>query len=183
MALSPQWLDELRARITLSSVIMRTTKLTKAGREWKACCPFHNEKSPSFTVNDQKGFYHCFGCGAHGDVIRWMTDQRGLSFLDAVKELASQAGLEVPQPDPREAARADRRATLHDVMAAAQGWFENNLLSDEGAKAREYLKARGLDGTAVRRFGFGLAPDSRNALKQALPQFDDALLAEAGLRI
>ena len=183
MALSPQWLDELRARITLSSVIMRTTKLTKAGREWKACCPFHNEKSPSFTVNDQKGFYHCFGCGAHGDVIRWMTDQRGLSFLDAVKELASQAGLEVPQPDPREAARADRRATLHDVMAAAQEWFENNLLSDEGAKAREYLKARGLDGTAVRRFGFGLAPDSRNALKQALPQFDDALLAEAGLRI
>src|SRR3546814_13477255 len=69
-------LDELRARVTLSSVIMRTAKLQRAGREWKACCPFHNEKTPSFTVNDEKGFYHCFGCGAHGDVIRWMTDQR-----------------------------------------------------------------------------------------------------------
>ena len=94
--LSPAWLDELRSRVTLSSVIMRTTKLQKAGREWKACCPFHNEKTPSFTVSDEKGFYHCFGCGAHGDAIRWMTDQRGLSFMDAVKELASEAGMEVP---------------------------------------------------------------------------------------
>ena len=93
MALSPQWLDELRSRITLSSVIGRTTRLTKAGREFKACCPFHSEKSPSFTVNDEKGFYHCFGCSAHGDAIRWMTDQRGLSFIDAVKELAAEAGM------------------------------------------------------------------------------------------
>ena len=181
--LSPQWLDELRARVTLSSVVMRTTKLQRAGREWKACCPFHNEKTPSFTVSDEKGFYHCFGCGAHGDVIRWMTDQRGLAFMDAVKELASEAGLEVPQPDPREAERAERRATLHDVMAAAQEWFENNLLSDEGAKAREYLKQRGIDATTARKFGFGLAPDDRNAMKKALGQFDDAMLAETGLRI
>ncbi|MGV3555204.1 MAG: DNA primase [Croceibacterium sp.] len=181
--LSPQWLDELRARVTLSSVVMRTTKLQRAGREWKACCPFHNEKTPSFTVSDEKGFYHCFGCGAHGDVIRWMTDQRGLSFMDAVKELASEAGLEVPQPDPRETERAERRATLHDVMAAAQEWFENNLLSDEGARAREYLKQRGIDATTARKFGFGLAPDDRGALKKALGQFDDAMLADTGLRI
>ena len=181
--LSPQWLDELRARVTLSSVVMRTTKLQRAGREWKACCPFHNEKTPSFTVSDEKGFYHCFGCGAHGDVIRWMTDQRGLSFMDAVKELASEAGLEVPQPDPREAERAERRATLHDVMASAQEWFETNLLSDEGSKAREYLKQRGIDATTARKFGFGLAPDERSAMKKALGQFDDAMLAETGLRI
>lgn len=181
--LSPQWLDELRARVALSSVIMRTTKLQRAGREWKACCPFHNEKTPSFTVSDEKGFYHCFGCGAHGDVIRWMTDQRGLSFMDAVKELASEAGMEVPRPDPREMERAERRADLYDVMASAQEWFENNLLSEEGAKAREYLKDRGLDATTARRFGFGLAPDDRGALKKALAQFDDAMLAEAGLRI
>jgi DNA primase len=181
--LSPQWLDELRARVTLSSVVMRTTKLQRAGREWKACCPFHNEKTPSFTVSDEKGFYHCFGCGAHGDVIRWMTDQRGLSFMDAVKELASEAGLEVPQPDPRETERAERRATLHDVMAAAQEWFESNLLSDEGARAREYLKQRGIDATTARKFGFGLAPDDRTALKTALSQFDDAMLADTGLRI
>ena len=136
MALSPQWLDELRARVTLSSVIMRTTKLTRAGREWKACCPFHNEKTPSFTVSDEKGFYHCFGCGAHGDVIRWMTDQRGLSFMDAIKELASEAGMEVPRPDPREAQRAERQAGLHDVTAAAQEWFRANLDTPEGSRAR-----------------------------------------------
>lgn len=181
--LSPQWLDELRARVTLSSVIMRTTKLQRAGREWKACCPFHDEKTPSFTVNDQKGFYHCFGCQAHGDVIRWMTDQRGLSFMDAVKELAAEAGMEVPRPDPREAERAERRASLHDVMAAAQEWFERNLLAEDGKRAREYLKGRGLDGATVRKFGFGLAPDQREAMKTALGQFDDSMLAEAGLRI
>ena len=108
MSLSQAFLDELRARVTLSSLVMRTTKLTRAGREWKACCPFHNEKSPSFTVSDEKGFYHCFGCGAHGDAIRWMTDQRGLSFMDAVKELAAEAGLDVPRPDPREAQEAEQ---------------------------------------------------------------------------
>jgi len=183
MALTPQWLDELRARVMLSSVIMRTTKLQKAGREWKACCPFHNEKSPSFTVNDEKGFYHCFGCGAHGDVIRWMTDQRGLAFMDAVKELASEAGMEVPRADPRDAEQAERRAGLHDVMASAQEWFKNNLMGEEGRKAREYLTSRGLDGHTIERFGFGYAPEARNALKKALSQYPDAMLVEAGLLI
>ena len=92
MTLSPQWLDELRARTLLSAVISPSVKLIRAGREWKACCPFHNEKTPSFTVNDDKGFYHCFGCGAHGDAIRFLTDNRGLPFMDAVKELAASAG-------------------------------------------------------------------------------------------
>ncbi|WP_374528624.1 DNA primase [Novosphingobium sp.] len=181
--LTPQWLDELRARVTLSSVIGRTTRLTKAGHEFKACCPFHNEKSPSFTVNDQKGFYHCFGCGAHGDVIRWMTDQRGLAFMDAVKELAAEAGMEVPAPDPRAAQRAEQQSTLHDVMAAAQAFFVERLASDEGAKARAYLATRGFDAHTVQRFGFGYAPEGRQALKEALKQFPEALLIEAGLRI
>ena len=95
MTLSPAFLDELRAR-TLLSVIAPSVKLLRAGREWKACCPFHKEKTPSFTINDEKGFYHCFGCGAHGDAIRFLTDARGLPFMDAVKELASKAGLDVP---------------------------------------------------------------------------------------
>ncbi len=181
--LSPQWLDELRARITLSAVIMRTTKLTRAGREWKACCPFHNEKSPSFTVNDEKGFYHCFGCGAHGDAIRWMTDQRGLSFMDAVKELASEAGLEVPAPDPRAAERAERQSGLHDAMQAAQDWFAAMLRAPEGQRARDYLSSRGFDAHTVERFGFGFAPDSRVALADALKQFEPRMLVEAGLRI
>src|SRR5919106_4994436 len=132
MTLSPQFLDELRARTSLSALIGRSVKLQRAGREWKACCPFHNEKTPSFTVNDEKGFYHCFGCGAHGDAIRWMTDQRGLAFMDAVKELASEAGLEVPAPDPRAAQQAQERAGLHEVTAAARDWFRAQLDTPQG---------------------------------------------------
>ena len=181
--LSPQWLDELRARVTLSGVIGRTTRLQKAGHEFKACCPFHNEKSPSFTVNDAKGFYHCFGCGAHGDVIRWMTDQRGLAFMDAVKELAAEAGMEVPAPDPRAAKQAEQRDTLHDVTKAAQDWFVQQLAGPEGGKARAYLATRGFDPHTVERFGFGYAPEGRQALKGALGQFGEDKLIEAGLRI
>ena len=183
MSLTPQWLDELRARVALSGVIARTIRLTKAGHEFKACCPFHNEKSPSFTVNDSKGFYHCFGCGAHGDVIRWMTDQRGLSFIDAVKELAAEAGMEVPAQDPRAAQIAEQLGGLHDVMKAAQDWFAARLASDEGAKARAYLATRGFNERTVERFGFGYAPEGRQALKAALSQFPEELLIEAGLRI
>jgi DNA primase len=183
MALTPQWLDELRARVALSSVVMRTTKLQKAGREWKGCCPFHDEKTPSFTVSDEKGFYHCFGCGAHGDVIRWMTDQRGLAFMDAVKQLAAEAGMDMPRPDPREAEQANRRADLHDVMASAKEWFKNNLLVNNGRRAREYLKSRGFDAHTIERFGIGFAPEDRNALKKALSQYPEAMLIEAGLLI
>ncbi|MCK9543404.1 MAG: DNA primase [Novosphingobium sp.] len=183
MSLSPQWLDELRSRITLSALIGRTTKIIRAGREYKACCPFHNEKTPSFTINDEKGFYHCFGCGAHGDAIRWMTDQRGLSFMDAVKELAAQAGMDVPAPDPRAAKQAEKHDTLHDVMKAAQDWFVEKLASPEGEKARAYLAKRGFDAHTIQRFGFGYAPDDRQAIARPLDNFPHALLVEAGLRI
>jgi DNA primase len=183
VALTPQWLDELRARITLSALIGRTVKVTKAGREFKACCPFHNEKSPSFTINDEKGFYHCFGCSAHGDAIRWMTDQRGLSFMDAIKELAAEVGMEVPAPDPKAAQRAEKANNLYDVMTAAQEWFVTQLLGVEGAGARGYLKQRGFTEQTIRDFGFGLAPDNRTGLKTALKQFGDPMLIEAGLLI
>lgn len=183
MALTPQWLDELRARVTLSAIIGRTTKLQRAGREWKACCPFHQEKTPSFTVNDEKGFYHCFGCGAHGDAIRWMTDQRGLTFMDAVQELAAGAGMEVPRPDPAFAQRIEQCAGLHEVMAAAQDWFVAQLQAPQGAAARAYLAQRGVDARTVDRFGFGYAPDGRMALGRALDRFEEALLVEGGLRV
>jgi DNA primase len=181
--LSPQWLDQLRTRITLSGLVGRSVRLTRAGAEYKACCPFHNEKSPSFYVNDQKGFYHCFGCGAHGDAIRWMTDHQGLEFMDAVKELAAEAGMDVPAPDPRTARKAEQRASLHDVMAAAQEWFVANLAGEGGKPARDYLATRGFDAATVRKFGFGYAPDERQALKNALSGFPEAMLIEAGLRI
>ncbi|MDF8331680.1 DNA primase [Novosphingobium cyanobacteriorum] len=183
MSLSPQFLDELRTRISLSGLIGRSVRVQKAGREFKACCPFHNEKTPSFTINDDKGFYHCFGCGAHGDAIRWMTDHQGLPFMEAVKELALLAGMDVPAPDPRQAKRAEQQKSLHDVMAAAQAFFVESLKADRGAEARRYLASRGFPERIVREFGFGYAPDSRTALKEALSAFPDAMLIEAGLRI
>jgi DNA primase len=183
MSLTPAFLDELRARTSLSALIGKTTKLTKAGREHKGCCPFHSEKTPSFYVNDDKGFYHCFGCSAHGDAIRWMTDQRGLPFMDAVKELAQTAGMEVPAPDKRSAERAEKAQSLHDVMTAAAEWFRQQLDGIEGAAARALLEKRGIAEATKRTFGFGFAPDARGKLRTALKQFGDAMLIEAGLLI
>lgn len=183
MTLTPQWLDELRSRITLSSLIGRHVKVQRAGREFKACCPFHNEKTPSFTINDDKGFYHCFGCGAHGDAIRFLTDHQGLGFMDAVKELASEAGMSVPAPDPRAAEAAQARGSLHDVCQAAQDWFVAQLHSAAGEQARAYLKNRGLMAETIARFGIGFAPDSRTGIKSALGSIDEDLLVEAGLLI
>ena len=183
MTLSPAFLDELRARTLLSSVIGPSVKLVRAGREFKACCPFHNEKTPSFTINDEKGFYHCFGCGAHGDAIRFLTDQRGLPFMDAVKELAAKAGLEVPAADPNARERAERTSTLTDVMASCQRWFAEQLAGSAGAEARDYLKKRGIDAKAVERFGIGLAPEGRSKLKAALNSLGEDKLVETGMLI
>jgi len=183
MSLTPQFLDELRARTSLSTLIGQTVKVQKAGREYKACCPFHNEKTPSFTINDEKGFYHCFGCGAHGDAIRWMTDQRGLPFMEAVKELAQAAGMDVPAPDPRAAKRAEAAKGLHDAMAAAQDLFVAQLDTIEGAEARSYLAKRGVNDATQRAFGFGYSLDARGKLKGALKEFGEPMLVEAGLLI
>ena len=183
MTLSPAWLDELRARTTLSAVIAPSVKLIRAGREFKACCPFHNEKTPSFTVNDDKGFYHCFGCGAHGDAIRFLTDQRGMPFMDAVKELAAKAGMDVPAPDPRAKEQADRTASLTDIMAQVTAWFTEQLNGLPGVQAREYLNRRGIDAATAQRFGLGFAPDSRSGLKRALDKLGEDKLIETGMLI
>jgi DNA primase len=183
VTLSPAWLDELRARTVLSAMIAPSVKLIRAGREWKACCPFHNEKTPSFTVNDDKGFYHCFGCGAHGDAIRFLTDQRGMPFMDAVKELAAKAGMDVPAPDPRAKEQAERTASLTDVLAEVAKWYAEQLNGLAGADARDYLARRGIDAATAQRFGLGLAPDNRTALKRALSKLGEHKLVETGMLI
>src|SRR5690242_783359 len=183
MSLSTAFLDELRARTMLSGVIMPSVKLIRAGREWKACCPFHNEKTPSFTVNDDKGFYHCFGCGAHGDAIRFLTDHRGMPFMDAVKELAAKAGMDVPAPDPQAKERADRAASLTDVMAEVAKYYSEQLNGLGGADARDYLKRRDIDPQTIQRFGIGFAPDSRSALKRALEKLGEDKLIDTGMLI
>jgi DNA primase len=183
VTLSPAFLDELRARTPLSALIGKSVKLTKAGREYKACCPFHNEKTPSFYVNDEKGFYHCFGCQAHGDAIRFLTDARGLPFMDAVKELAQAAGIDMPAPDPQARERAERASSLYDAVEAAQHFFEEQLGGLEGGLARAYLASRGITDETRRSFGFGYAPDSRSKLRVALRDFGNDKLVEAGLLV
>lgn len=183
MSLKPAFLDDLRARTTLSAVIQKQVKLTRVGREWKACCPFHNEKTPSFTVNDEKGFYHCFGCGAHGDAIRFLTDARGLSFMDAVRELADAAGMTLPAPDLKARERQDRLGLLREAMEAAARWFVEQLGGIEGEEPRSYLDRRGIDEETRRAFGLGYAPDSHGRIGRALKTFDKPTLIEAGLLV
>jgi DNA primase catalytic core len=160
VSLSQQFLDALRARTTLSSLIGGTLKLEKAGREYKACCPFHGEKTPSFTINDEKGFYHCFGCGAHGDAIRWLVDQGGMAFMDAVRELAATAGLDVPARSEDHARRESAAAGVHDVLAAAAAWYSGQLHAMPAAI--DVLMDRGLSIATIARFGLGLAPRARS---------------------
>jgi len=183
VTIPPAFLDELRARITLSSVVQRRVKLTRAGREMKGCCPFHNEKTPSFYVNDDKAFYHCFGCGEHGSVIDWVMKQDGLHFRDAIETLAVEAGLEMPQETPEGQERAKAAAGLHEVTARAAAWFADQLASTGGAAARGYLDKRGLTPATVAAFGLGLAPDARTKLKAALDSVGEAKLVEAGLLV
>ncbi|MFZ4688633.1 MAG: DNA primase [Polymorphobacter sp.] len=181
MTLPPAFLDELRARVPLAPVVGRRVKLTRAGREWKGCCPFHNEKTPSFYVNDDKGFYHCFGCGAHGDVIRFLTEQEGLGFIDAVKQLALQAGIEVPSETPEARARAEVSDTLQSLAARASEWFQLQLRSPVGAAARDYLDRRNVTAAQIKDFALGFSPDSRTALKSFLKDAGEDALVEAGL--
>lgn len=183
MAFPPEFLDEIRARVSLAGIVGRRVKLTKRGHEHSGLCPFHSEKTPSFTVSEEKGFYHCFGCGAHGDSIGFVMRVEGLSFPEAVERLAGEAGLEVPRASPEERAAERRRADLYDVVEAAAAWFEERLAAPEGAQARAYLNGRGLRAETVAAFRLGFAPDKRGVLRAALNArgLNDAQLAEAGL--
>lgn len=176
MRFTDAWLDELRARVTLSGVIGRDVQLTKAGREFKACCPFHNEKSASFTVSDDKGFYHCFGCAAHGDAIRWLTDQRGLGFVDAVTELAGEVGLELPAETPQAAERARTIEGQRPTLEAANAIFREQL-SRYPAPAL-WLAQRGVTADDIATFEIGFAPED-GALRGK--GFSERDLASVGL--
>ncbi|MCO5070032.1 MAG: DNA primase [Rhizobiaceae bacterium] len=173
MRFSPSFLDEIRDRVPISSVIgtrvswdRRKTNAPKG--DWWACCPFHGEKSPSFHCEDKKGRYHCFGCGVSGDHFRFLTELDGLSFPEAVERIAELAGVPLPARDVEEERREKQRATLHDVMELATRFFEEKLHASEGARARAYLRERGLSPATQQSFRLGYAPDSRNALKEFL---------------
>ena len=182
MAFPQGFLDELRSRISLSGLIGRRVKLVRRGREFAGLCPFHNEKTPSFYVVEEKSFFHCFGCGAHGDVVGYVMRANNLDFVEAIEKLAGEAGLTIPQASPQERERAQRQKTLLDATEAAAAFYETRLWTPAGSRARDYLHGRGLDPATIRRFRLGWAPDDRHALKRALTaDFPDALLIEAGL--
>ncbi len=183
MKFSDHFLDEIRARVTLVDLVGRRVKLRRQGREHGGLCPFHNEKTPSFTVSEDKGFFHCFGCGAHGSHFDFVMRTEGLSFPEAVERLAAEAGLEMPQASPEEAERERQAATLYDVLEAAAAWFESKLGSAAGKSALQYLRDRGLSDETMARFRLGFAPDSREELKQALLSrgFPEDLAVMAGL--
>lgn len=185
MRFPPRFLEDLRDRAPLAELVGRRVKLTRAGREYKGLCPFHNEKTPSFHVVEDKNFYHCFGCGAHGDAIGWLMDGEGLSFAEAVEQLASHLGLPLPEPDPEEHKRAEKQAGLHDVTEAAARYFQERLGGAEGREARAYLERRGLSMETIRRFRLGFAPDSYDALPKALKDrgIAEELLLETGLLV
>lgn len=185
MSFPKSFLDELKARIRVSDVVGRKVKLTRRGREFVGLSPFTNEKTPSFTVNDEKQFYHCFSSSEHGDVIKFLEKTENLTFLEAVERLAAEAGLEMPQRDPREAERAQQQTELIDVMAMAQDYFRESLTRGMGAEARAYLQRRELSQETIDRFGIGFAPDMREGLINTLTGrgVKVAQMIEAGLVI
>lgn len=173
MRFPPAFLDEIRDRVPISSVIGQRVawdrKKTNASRgDYWACCPFHGEKSPSFHCEDKKGRYHCFGCSVSGDHFKFLTELEGLSFPEAVEKIAEMAGVPMPVRDEREEQREKERASLTDVMEMATAFFQERLQGPEGAKARAYLRDRGLTPATQQSFRLGYAPDSRNALKEHL---------------
>ena len=181
------FIQELIARTDVVEVIGRHVTLKKSGANFTGLCPFHDEKSPSFSVSPTKQFYHCFGCGASGDAIRFLTEYTAASFVEAVHDLAQQAGLEVPDDDvsPQDRARASaqkqQQASLTDVLEKAGEAYR--ALLKKSPRAVDYLKRRGLTGAAARRFGLGYSPEGWRTLAGVFPAYDDPLLAESGLVI
>ena len=164
--------DELRAKISIVDVVSSKVKLVRKGREYQACCPFHNERTPSFTVNEAKGFYHCFGCGAHGDIIKFEMEANNLPFMDAIRKLADKAGLQVPQISKESHEEAVKRNSLYDIMEMACRFFEKSLHLPEGQRAMDYFHHRGFEEDIITKFRLGYAPNN-NGLK--------ALLASKGI--
>jgi DNA primase len=176
------FIQELLGRLDIVDVVERFVPLKKAGANYKACCPFHGEKTPSFNVNPARQFYHCFGCGASGSAIGFVMQYSGLGFIDAVEDLASHAGLQVPhETSLHRVADQARKAPLTELMARAANFYRQQLKAS--TKAVDYLKARGLTGEVAARFGLGYAPDDWQGLQKAFADYDDAALVECGLII
>ena len=183
MSFTPEFLEQIRERTSLVEIVSHHVKLQRRGREFVGLSPFKSERTPSFTVVPDKGFFHCFSSGEHGDVIGFLMRMEGLSFPEAVEKLAQAAGLEVPRDSPEAAAQARRRRSLLDAVEATAAFYERQLRLPAGRWAMDYLHGRGLDDSTIARFRLGYAPGESAALMQALKQsgFETETLVEAGL--
>ncbi len=187
MAIPQNFIQDLLSRADVVEIVGRYVQLKKGGANYLGLCPFHGEKSPSFTVSPSKQFYHCFGCGKNGNAIGFLMDYAGMNFVEAVKDLAGQYGMQVPEDDtsPADRARAaqqrEKQATLTDVLEKAGAAYRKHL--KESPRAVDYLKSRGLSGEIARTFGLGYAPEGWRSLASVFPSYDDPLLAESGLVI
>ena len=151
MADLQKFCDELREKVSIVDVVGAKVKLIRKGREYQACCPFHNEKTPSFTVNESKGFYHCFGCGAHGDIIKFEMEANNLSFMEAIEKLAEKAGLQVPRDSYAKPEEVEKRNSLYDIMELACKFFEKSLRMPDGVRALDYLAHRGFGDDIIQK--------------------------------
>ncbi len=168
MAFPLYFLEQLRERINIVDLVSRSVRLQRRGSEWIGLCPFHPEKTPSFHVVPDKQFYHCFGCGAHGDGLKFLREHHNLPFLEAVKELAEMAGLDMPARDPERQKHEDQRDKMIGMMDKAAAWFHQQLFGAAGAEARRMLEQRGMDAAMIAQFQIGYAPDDAGALMRAL---------------
>ncbi len=185
MAIPQTFIQELLARADVVEIVGRYVQLKKGGANFMGLCPFHGEKSPSFSVSPSKQFYHCFGCGKNGNAIGFLMEHAGMTFVEAVKDLAQQYGMQVPEDDasPQDRERAakqrEKQATLTDVLEKAGEAYRKHLKASP--RAVEYLKSRGLSGAIAKQFGLGYAPEGWRSLASVFPSYDDPLLAESGL--
>ena len=182
---SQQHLDEIRARIDIVEIVGQFVKLKRTGENWKGLCPFHTEKTPSFTVNPKRNIYHCFGCGAGGDAFSFLMRQDRVAFPEAVRALADRAGVALPDAGGRAPETESKLEALRRVMALAAEFYTQSLWERGGEKARAYLDQRGVDAEMARRFGLGCAPEGWNALLSVMARqgIGEEALVQAGLAL
>ena len=170
MNFAPEFLDEIRSRIRVSEIVGKRIKLLKRGNEFLAVCPFHNDTKPSLSIVDDKNFYHCFACGAHGDIIKFTMETEGLNFPETIEKLATIAGLEMPSQTPEMRLRENRRKTLKDVNEEACRFYEKLLWSSAGQDGLFYLKNRGLSDNVIKKYRLGFSLGGRHSLNVAMSQ-------------
>ena len=168
--------DELRTRLSIVDVVSRRVPLTKKGQNYWGCCPFHNEKTPSFSVNEDKGFYHCFGCGEHGDIISFTMKSENVGFVDAIKELADMAGMKLPEFKPRDPKIVAREESYFDVMEHASAEYQKQLFTPAGAVALEYIRRRGFTDDMIKKYRLGYAPKNNFIANKFINTKQDILL-------